>query len=69
MMLWLENAPVLGVDKDDNVISFIDRITTCEKPNDSHELLDLVNRQSHRHSHTCRKNQKLFADLTTHRHQ
>ena len=58
MMLWLENAPVFGVDKDDNVISFIDQTITCEKPNDNHELLDLVNRQSHRHSHTCRKNSK-----------
>ena len=59
MMLWLENAPVSGVDKYDKyVISFIDQITTCEKPNDNHELLDLVNRQSHRYSHTCRKKSK-----------
>ena len=69
MMLWLENTPVFGVDKDDNVISFIDQIITCEKPNDNHELLDLVNRQSHRHSHTSEKNKKMFADLTTHSHQ
>ena len=55
MMLWLEDAPVFGVDKDEDVISFIDKIITCETPSDNAELLDLVNRQTHRHSQTCRK--------------
>ena len=58
MMLWLENAPIFGVDKDEDVISFIDQIITCETPSDNPELLDLVNRQTHRHSHTCRKKSK-----------
>ncbi len=52
MMIWLEGAPVFGVDKDDDV-TFIDQIITCQKPNDDPDLLDLVNRQTHRHSHTC----------------
>jgi hypothetical protein len=70
MMIWLENAPVFGVDKDNDVISFIDQIVTCEKPNDNPELLDLVNRQTHRHSHTCRKKiKRIFADLTIRSHQ
>lgn len=39
-------------------VSFIDKIITCEKPNDNLELLAFVNRQVHRHSHTCRKKSK-----------
>ena len=55
MLIWLENAPTFGEDFDCDVVSFIDKIITCEKPNDNPELLALVNRQVHRHSHTCRK--------------
>ena len=59
MLIWLENAPVFGVDKDDDVTSFIDKIITCHLPlNNELELLNLVNRQTHRHSHTCRKKAK-----------
>ena len=54
LLIWLENAPVFGVDKDEEVIAFIDQIITCSKP----KLLELVNRQTHRHSHTCRKQSK-----------
>ena len=58
MLIWLENAPTFGVDFDCDVVSFIDKIITCEKPTDNEELLRLVNRQIHRHSHTCRKKSK-----------
>ena len=58
MLIWLENAPTFGVDLDCDVVSFIDKIITCEKPNDNPELITLVNRQVHRHSHTCRKKSK-----------
>jgi hypothetical protein len=58
MLIWLENAPTFGVDLDRDVVSFIDKIITCEKPNDNPELITLVNRQVHRHSHTCRKKSK-----------
>ena len=54
----LQNAPVFGVDENDDVTSFIDKIITCHLPNDEPELLNLVNRQTHRHSHTCRKKSK-----------
>ena len=50
MLIWLENAPIFGEDSDWDVISFIDKIITCEKPTENHELLALVNRQVHRHS-------------------
>ncbi|CAB3999556.1 ATP-dependent DNA helicase PIF1 [Paramuricea clavata] len=58
MLIWLENAPVFGVDKDEDVVNFIDQIITCRKPDNDTELFDLVNRQTHRHSHTCRKKPK-----------
>ena len=58
MLIWLEDAPVFGVDKDEDVSSFIDKIITCRKPDDDTTLLNLVNRQMHRHSHTCRKRGK-----------
>ncbi len=58
MLIWLENAPVFGVDKDEEVIAFIDQIITCSKPDNDPKLLELVNRQMHRHSHTCRKKSK-----------
>ena len=55
MLIWLEGAPVFGVDKDEDVVAYIDSIITCRKPDNNTELLDLVCRQTHRHSHTCRK--------------
>ena len=58
MLIWLENAPVYGVDKDEDVVAYIDSIITCRKPNNDPELIELVNRQTHRHSHTCKKKAK-----------
>ena len=58
MLIWFENAPVFGVDKDEDVISFIDQIISCSKPDNDSALLELVNRQTHGHSHTCRKKSK-----------
>ena len=36
--------------------AYIDNIITCQKPVRNPVLLNLVNRQIHKHSHTCRKN-------------
>ena len=47
-------AQVFGVDKDEDVISFIDKIT-CQKPESFPKLLHLVNQQTHKHPHTCSK--------------
>ena len=58
MLIWLENGPTFGIDSDNEVIAFINKVITCEKPTDNPDLLKLVNRQIHRHSHTCRKNIK-----------
>ena len=55
MLIWLDSAPVFGVDKDEDVVAYIDRVITCSKPESDPELLDLLNRQTRWHSHTCRK--------------
>lgn len=55
MLIWLENAPTFGEQCDGDITSFIDKMITCEKPPERSELFTLVNRQVHRHSHTCRK--------------
>ena len=64
MLIWLEGAPVFGVDKDEDVVAYIDSIITCRKPDKDAELLEFVCRQTHRHSHTCKKTEEKFADLT-----
>ena len=58
MLIWLDGAPEFQVNSDAEVIGFIDNIITCQKPRDNPELLGLINRQVHRHFHTCRKNTK-----------
>ena len=58
MLIWLESAPVFGVDDDDVVTDFIDQTISCKWPVNNRELQNLVNRQINRHSHTCRKKSK-----------
>ena len=56
MVIWVPGAPEYQVQSDTEVTAFIDKIITCHKPTNNPQLLDLVNRQVHRHSHTCHKN-------------
>lgn len=58
MLIWLKDAPVFGVDGDDAITAFIDNIISCQKPSNNIELRNLVNRQIHGHSHTCKKKAK-----------
>ena len=58
MLIWLDNSPVFGVDKDKDVVAYIDHIITCSIAESDPELQDLVTRQTPRHSHTCRKKLK-----------
>ena len=58
MLIWLEGAPQFQVDSDVQLPAYIDKIITCHKQPSELELLNLVNRQVHRHSHTCRENTK-----------
>ena len=58
MLIWLESAPVFGVDDDAVVTDFIDKIISCQWPIANTELYQLVKRQIHRHCNTCRKKSK-----------
>lgn len=58
MLIWVDCAPKLQQQSDNELIEFIDKTISCQKPIENPELLNLVNRQVHRHSHTCRKNTK-----------
>ena len=58
MLIWLEGAPQFQVDSDVQLPAYIDKLITCHKQPSELELLNLVNRQVHRHSHTCRENTK-----------
>lgn len=58
ILVWIKNSPEFGKDSDGVVTSFIDNITSCEKPGNNPELSELVNRQIHWHSHTFRKKSK-----------
>ena len=54
-ILWIKDAPKLGVQEDDEVCQFIDRYVHCCVPENA-ELADLVCKvQKHRHSATCRR--------------
>jgi DNA replication protein DnaC len=55
-ILWIKDAPKLGVDSDEDVCNFIDQYISCSTPDDA-ELAHLVLKvQKHRHSATCRRN-------------
>ncbi|KAK7879321.1 hypothetical protein WMY93_033899 [Mugilogobius chulae] len=57
-LFWVDGAPRIGVNPDEEVTAFVDKYVTCETPTDDDDLLELVNsvqRHSKRHSKTCRK--------------
>ena len=51
---WIKNAPMLGIDLDEDIVAFIEKYIHCDIPEDE-ELAELVCKvQKHRHSATCR---------------
>ncbi len=58
-LFWVENAPQVDRDDDDEVVAFVDRYVTCEIPpedeTDMHEIVSSVQQHSKRHAKTCRK--------------
>ncbi|XP_029933198.1 uncharacterized protein LOC115377526 [Myripristis murdjan] len=57
-LFWIEGAPQIDKNTDEEVVEFIDRYVTCELPSDDDTLLDTVSSvQTHskRHSKSCRK--------------
>ena len=37
MLIRLENAPRFGIDSDDKVVAFINKVISCQKPTDNYE--------------------------------
>nr|XP_057920504.1 uncharacterized protein LOC131117065 [Doryrhamphus excisus] len=57
-LFWVENAPRIEVNSDEEVTKFIDRYVTCElQPQDEGltETVSSVQQHSKRHSKTCKK--------------
>ncbi|XP_071948934.1 uncharacterized protein [Antedon mediterranea] len=59
-LFWVENAPRLGIDKDEEVTKFIDKYVSCELPSkrkdaELHEIVSNVQIHSKSHSKSCKK--------------
>ncbi|XP_038063129.1 uncharacterized protein LOC119733831 [Patiria miniata] len=59
-LFWIENAPRIEVDTDDEVVTFIDRYVSCKLPSkeEHEELNDIVSHvqlHSRKHSKSCKK--------------
>ena len=66
MLIWVENAPTLETNSEDEIIQFVDQYLTCSTDNE--KTANLVNLQSHKHSRTCRKKDNQFVGLDFHCH-
>ena len=55
MLTWIEGAPKFGENSDEDVCRFVDNTISCSKPTDDCVLDDLVSRQVHNHSFTCKQ--------------
>ena len=54
-ILWIGDAPNLGVDSDEDVCNFLDQYVSCSIPKHA-DLAHLVSKvRKHRHSATCRR--------------
>ena len=56
MLVWVEDAPTLETNSEEEIIRFVDQYLTCSTDNE--KTANLVNLQSHKHSRTCRKKGK-----------
>ena len=56
MLVWIENAPALEKNSEEEIVQFVDKYLTCNA--DNKETTNLVNLQTHKHSRTCRKKGK-----------
>ena len=56
MLVWVENAPTLETNSEDEIVQFVDQYLTCSA--EKNETLELVKLQTHKHSRTCRKKGK-----------
>ncbi|XP_072023189.1 uncharacterized protein [Amphiura filiformis] len=62
MVAWVENAPQMGEDPDNEVLEFVDRYISCEIPPETdpelHEIVTSVQVHSKNHTRSCRKTGK-----------
>ena len=65
----MKEAPQYEKSPNEEIVSFVDKYITCQKPDSSSEIQDLVNLQMHRHAKTCKKGGHTYADFTSHYHQ
>ena len=57
MVVWIEGAAKVTENTDAEIATYIDQHVTCKQPNKADQnACDLVKRQKHRHSFTCKKN-------------
>ena len=66
MLVWVENAPTLETNSEDEIVQFVDQYLTCSA--EKNETLELVKLQTHKHSRTCRKKANPYVDLDFHCH-
>ena len=55
-LAWVDNAPIYGVDSDEDVIAFIDKHVSAQKDGLPHNMVFM---QEHRHTKYCQKCNKL----------
>jgi len=60
-LVWLTDIPQYGVSDTADVIQYIDSIITCQRSWQDQELESLVERQLHKHTRSCKKQQRKTA--------
>ena len=54
-LFWIKEVPEYEKSPNEEIAKFVDKYITCQKPENSSEMEDLVNLQTHRHAKTCKK--------------
>ena len=54
-LFWVKCAPQYEKSPNEEIVTFVDKYVTCQKPNISSGMEELVNLQMHRHAKTCKK--------------
>ena len=56
MFVWIENAPTLEKNSEEEIVQFVDKYLTCS--GNDEETAQIVELQTHKHSRACRKKGK-----------
>ena len=64
MFVWIENAPTLETNSEEEIVQFVDQYLTCNTDND--ETANLVGLQSHKYSKTCKNKENQYVGLGFH---